>query len=52
VLRGSEQLLSDDAARRRMGEAAQRRVRQQGTWAACIEDFLAALKAADAARQA
>jgi phosphatidylinositol alpha-1,6-mannosyltransferase len=52
VLRGIEQLLSDDAARRRMGEAAQRRVRQQGTWAACIEDFLAALKAADAARHA
>ena len=52
VLRGIELLLSDDAARRRMGEAAQRRVRQQGTWAACIEDFLAALKAADAARHA
>lgn len=52
VLRGIERLLSDDAARRRMGEAAQRRVRQHGTWAACIEDFLAALKAADTARHA
>jgi phosphatidyl-myo-inositol dimannoside synthase len=46
VLRGIEQLLSDDAARRRMGEAAQSRVRQHGTWATCIDAFLDALRAA------
>jgi phosphatidyl-myo-inositol dimannoside synthase len=51
VLHGIERLLSDDAARRRMGEAARRRVRQEGTWGARIDDFLAALEAADAARR-
>ena len=52
VLRGIERLLSDDTLRKRMGEAAQRRVRQQGTWAARIDDYLAALNAAGAARHA
>ena len=52
VLRGIERLLSDDTLRKRMGEAAQRRVRQQGTWAARIDDYLAALSAAGAARHA
>jgi glycosyltransferase involved in cell wall biosynthesis len=52
VLHGIERLLSDDAARRRMGEAAQRRVRQQGTWAVRIDDFLAVLDAAGAACRA
>jgi phosphatidyl-myo-inositol dimannoside synthase len=52
VVRGIERLLSDDTLRRRMGETAQRRVRQQGTWAARIDDYLAALAAADAARHA
>jgi len=52
VLRGIERLLSDDGLRKRMGETAQRRVRQQGTWAARIDDYLAALDAAGAARHA
>jgi phosphatidylinositol alpha-1,6-mannosyltransferase len=51
VLHGIERLLSDDAARRRMGDAARSRVRQEGTWGARIDDFLAALEAADAARR-
>jgi phosphatidylinositol alpha-1,6-mannosyltransferase len=52
VLRGIERLLSDDTLRKRMGETAQRRVRRQGTWAARIDDYLAALNAAGAARHA
>jgi phosphatidylinositol alpha-1,6-mannosyltransferase len=52
VLRGIERLLADDTLRRRMGETAQRRVRQLGTWAARIDDYLAALAAANAARHA
>jgi phosphatidylinositol alpha-1,6-mannosyltransferase len=39
-------LLSDDALRRGMGEAARRRVRQQGTWAASVDAYLDALHAA------
>jgi phosphatidylinositol alpha-1,6-mannosyltransferase len=35
-----ERLLSDDTLRRRMGGEAQRRVRQQGTWAASIDAYL------------
>ena len=47
-----ERLLSDDALRRRMGEAAQRRVRQQGTWAASIDAYLDTLHAAAAVTKA
>jgi phosphatidyl-myo-inositol dimannoside synthase len=47
-----ERLLSDDALRRRMGEEAQRRVRQQGTWAASIDAYLDALHAAAAPSKA
>ncbi len=47
-----ERLLSDDALRRRMGEAAQRRVRQQGTWAASIDAYRDTLHAAAATSKA
>jgi len=52
VLGSIERLLSEDARRRRMGEAAQRRVRQHGTWAARVDDFLAVLDAAHVAHRA
>jgi phosphatidylinositol alpha-1,6-mannosyltransferase len=47
-----ERLLSDDALRRRMGEEAQRRVRQQGTWAESIDAYLDTLHAAAAPSKA
>jgi phosphatidylinositol alpha-1,6-mannosyltransferase len=48
VLGGIERLLLDDTLRLSMGEAARGRVREQGTWAARIDDYLAALDAAEA----
>jgi phosphatidylinositol alpha-1,6-mannosyltransferase len=44
VREGIERLLADDSLRRRMGEAARRRVRREGTWSARIDGFLDALQ--------
>ncbi len=44
VREGIERLLADDSLRRRMGDAARRRVRREGTWSARIDGFLDALQ--------